>query len=714
MSPSGSDIVWRQIHWPLPLDVGLAVGLMRRLAASTTRTPIIWETRSIEGRVSHVFGAAAHAIRVVDEAVTSQVPSTTTSPAVGADQVDRVARLKLRGQQFHLAVDKTEHAARAVLGALAQAHFKGERVLIQAVLYAGADPVSTPKRIPDPTQSWLSSLVFGERPATAELRASIRDKRSQHVFNATLRVAVAAASPGRQETLLRSVLDGLRVVQSPGTLFELSSDRSTSLTDAPSLHHRPIILTSAEIVALLGWPVGAEDLPGMPAPHPRLLAVPRKLQKSNRTFATSNAPGADTALGIPISDALSHTLAIGPTGSGKSTVFLSLITADIAAGRSVVVVDPKADLVADVLARIPVNCRDRVVVLDPTDEKPVGLNPLTATAIGSELVADSILGIFRELFPSAFGPRTSDILHASLLTLARTNGATLTWLPRLLTDARLRARLVGAVSDDAELAHFWAQYSAMSERQQLQHIGPVLSRLRQFLLRPSLRRVLEQATPRFELGSIFTTPTILLVPLNTGLLGNDAARLLGSLLVSKLWQLTLGRAALPSDQRPPVSIYVDEAQEFLRLGGDLSDALARSRSLGVAWHIAHQYRDQLPPEMRSALDANARNKIVFGLSAKDARDFAAMAPTLTAEDFMALPQFAVYANLMNGGQQTGWMSGVTKPPPPVISDAADLRRLSRQNFGGTETSDMSGSEPSGAPPGPPTSAPTGRRPRTAK
>jgi hypothetical protein len=212
MSPSGSDIVWRQIHWPLPLDVGLAVGLMRRLAASTTRTPIIWETRSIEGRVSHVFGAAAHAIRVVDEAVTSQVPSTTTSPAVGADQVDRVARLKLRGQQFHLAVDKTEHAARAVLGALAQAHFKGERVLIQAVLYAGADPVSTPKRIPDPTQSWLSSLVFGERPATAELRASIRDKRSQHVFNATLRVAVAAASPGRQETLLRSVLDGLRVV----------------------------------------------------------------------------------------------------------------------------------------------------------------------------------------------------------------------------------------------------------------------------------------------------------------------------------------------------------------------------------------------------------------------------------------------------------------------------------------------------------------------
>ena len=38
---------------------------------------------------------------------------------------------------------------------------------------------------------------------------------------------------------------------------------------------------------------------------------------------------------------------------GKSTLLLNLITGDMAEGYGVVVVDPKADLVADVLDRVP-------------------------------------------------------------------------------------------------------------------------------------------------------------------------------------------------------------------------------------------------------------------------------------------------------------------------------------------------------------------------
>ena len=38
--------------------------------------------------------------------------------------------------------------------------------------------------------------------------------------------------------------------------------------------------------------------------------------------------------------------------------------------------------------------------------------------------------------------------------------------------------------------------------------------------------------------------------------------------------------------------------------------------------LAHQYRGQLPPEIRSAIDANTRNKIVFGLNGNDAREMA--------------------------------------------------------------------------------------------
>ena len=52
-------------------------------------------------------------------------------------------------------------------------------------------------------------------------------------------------------------------------------------------------------------------------------------------------------------DSLRHVHTLGPTGSGKSTLLLNLITQDMAAGRAVVVIEPKGDLMADVLAAHP-------------------------------------------------------------------------------------------------------------------------------------------------------------------------------------------------------------------------------------------------------------------------------------------------------------------------------------------------------------------------
>ncbi len=77
---------------------------------------------------------------------------------------------------------------------------------------------------------------------------------------------------------------------------------------------------------------------------------------------------------------MQHLHVIGPTGVGKSVLLGRLIEQDIAAGRAVVVIEPKGDLVDDVLARIPAERRDDVVVLDAADSAPVGLNPLAASS----------------------------------------------------------------------------------------------------------------------------------------------------------------------------------------------------------------------------------------------------------------------------------------------------------------------------------------------
>lgn len=108
-------------------------------------------------------------------------------------------------------------------------------------------------------------------------------------------------------------------------------------------------------------------------------------------------------------------------------------------------------------------------------------------------------------------------------------------------------------------------------------------------------------------------------------------------------------------------------QDYLSLATELSDALAQARGLSVGMTLAH-YRDQLPPEVRAGVDANRRDKIVFGLGSKDAKGIAAMAPELSLEDFMALPRYQIYTTFQSGGKSTIWVMGRTLPLAPALRD----------------------------------------------
>lgn len=361
---------------------------------------------------------------------------------------------------------------------------------------------------------------------------------------------------------------------------------------------------------------------------------------------------------------------------------LHLILADINAGRSVLVLDPKADLINDLLMRIPEKRMGDVVIIDPSDSCPCGFNPLAFKEYGDpSLIADAILSVLKEIFSDCWGIYTQDVLTAALLTLTGAENATLLWLLPLLTDENFRRRITGKVKDRIALRPFWEQFEALRDTEKRQQISPVLNKLRQLTLRPGLRNILGQAKPKFSLTDLFYKRKIVLVPLNRGLTGGESARLLGSLIVGLTWMLALSRAGIPAEKRHIVEIYIDELQDYISLPTDLSDALAQARGLGVGLTLAHQYRDQLPLEIRSGVDANARNKIVFGLNSRDAKDMAAMAPELTAEDFMALPRYQIYTSFQLGGRNIGWVQGRTLPPPPALRDAAELKAKSQAAYG---------------------------------
>ncbi len=360
---------------------------------------------------------------------------------------------------------------------------------------------------------------------------------------------------------------------------------------------------------------------------------------------------------------------------------LTLAVQDIEAGRGVAVIEPRGDLIVEILRRIPPERIADVVIIDPTDtdaSRPVGLNPLAAAGRAPELVADQLLGIFHDLFPT-WGARLSDILASALLTLARIPGMSLAALPLLLSNAGFRRGLLAQIDDPIGLEPFWASYESWSEQERAAAIAPAMRRLRPFLLRPDVRAIVSQVEPRFDVRQVFTERKILLVNLSKGLLGSETASVVGSLVVSAIWQATLGRAAIPAGQRHPVFVYTDEYQEYLKLPTDFTDALAQARGLGVGFVLAHQYMHQLDPAMRSAVLANVQSRVAFRLPNEDARVLAAGA--LQAEDFEGLGAFQAYAQLVAHGAVQPWCSMRTLPPGPPISDPEKVRASSRRLYG---------------------------------
>ena len=386
---------------------------------------------------------------------------------------------------------------------------------------------------------------------------------------------------------------------------------------------------------------------------------------------------------LPITDAVYHTHLLGPTGVGKSTVLLSLALADAAEGRGLLLLDPKGDLATDFVARLPEERAADVVVLDPTNPCPVGFNPLAGPPELAVVTAEAVLGVLAELFRDSWGIRTADVLSAALLTLARIPQATLVWLVPLLTNPAFRRRVLAlAPPDPLGTDVFWQGYEAKPVRTQAVEVAPVLNKLRQLMLRPGLRAMLGQAQPRFGLADLLERRRIVVVNLNQGLLGAGAARLLGTLLVAQLWQHLLARQAQPPERRQIVSVYIDEVQAFLAgLPGSLADALAQARSLGAAFHLAHQYRGQLSAEMMQAVETNTRSKVYFALSATDAAAAARLAPELEAADFQLLAQYQAYATIMHRGRRSGWFSLATRPAPPAVRDPALLYAASHARYG---------------------------------
>ncbi|WP_233438645.1 helicase HerA domain-containing protein [Actinokineospora spheciospongiae] len=440
------------------------------------------------------------------------------------------------------------------------------------------------------------------------------------------------------------------------------------------------LLSVPELAAIAHLPTD-EAIPGIQRAGARAIAPPPGIAtpgpEAKPLGLTDTGHQRPVALRVP--DARHHLHVIGATGSGKSTLLGNMILADAEAGRGIVLIDPKGDLVTDVLSRLPRSAADRVVIFDADSKaRPPCLNPLDGGE--TDLTVDNLVSVFRRVYSAFWGPRTDDVMRAACLTLRTQEGvATLADLPKLLADGAFRDRVTAGVTDPV-LRGFWSWYDELTDSARSQVISPLMNKLRAFLLRPFVRDAIAAGHSTVDMAQILDGG-ICLVRIPKGSLGEETTRLVGSLVVARTWQATTARARTPQRQRRDASMVIDECHNFLNLPYPIEDMLAEARGFRVAMTLAHQHLGQLPRELREGMSTNARSKIFFNASPEDARELSRhTAPRLSEHDLAHLGVYHTAVRLVLNGEEAQPFTMLTQPLPPATPGRArEIRRIARRD-----------------------------------
>ncbi|HEV8053977.1 MAG TPA: DUF87 domain-containing protein, partial [Candidatus Limnocylindrales bacterium] len=418
-----------------------------------------------------------------------------------------------------------------------------------------------------------SALRLGVAPDAGPMQferdraKAIEDKAAGLGFDCVLRVAAAADRPAPARELLRAVAASLRPYTAANSFDFRPVRYGRRFRDLFRLRQFSLggsfILTAPELAGL--WHLPSDALPQLRVIRSPKLPPPLGANRGERTLGLSSWAHERCPVGLSVADSRHHLHLLGSTGTGKTTVMLNLVGQDIAAGRGVAVLDPKGDLVRGLLARIPRERLPDVIFISPDEsDLTVGINPLElGPGDDRDLVAENTLTIFKRIYERSWGMRTDDILKSALLTLLRRPDATLAHIPLLLTNPVFRRRTTQDLRDPIGLDHFWLWFDTLSDARRGEAIGPVLNKLRDFLVRPRLRRLLCQPHSTVDLRTVVDSGQILLADLSVGRWGESTAALIGSFLVAKLWQAVLARSAIEEEQRRDFFLFIDEFQHFL-------------------------------------------------------------------------------------------------------------------------------------------------------
>lgn len=399
-------------------------------------------------------------------------------------------------------------------------------------------------------------------------------------------------------------------------------------------------------------------------------------------FAKTNFRNAMRKFGIKTDDRRRHVYIIGKTGMGKTTLLENMILSDIYAGHGCCYVDPHGDTVEKILDYIPSWRINDVVYFNPSDAQyPVGFNILESVHDDQKhLVAAGMMGVFKKIWENVWSARMEYILNNTILALLDNPGSTLLGINRVLSDKDYRKQIVANVKDPI-VRQFWVkEFASYQDKFATEAVAPIQNKVGQFLSASIVRNIVAQAQSTINIRKIMDDQQILIINLSKGRIGEDASRLLGGMLITKIQMAAMERVDIPEPERNDFYLYVDEFQNFAV--ESFASILSEARKYRLNLIMAHQYIEQLTEEVRDAVFGNVGSMIVFRVGSPDAMFMEdEFAPRFMPQDIINLPKYQVYLKLMIDGVTSQPFSALTLPPIAHSTDSEEkVIQQSRERY----------------------------------
>ena len=532
-------------------------------------------------------------------------------------------------------------------------------------------------------------------PEEQELVKNIERKSSKVGYKVNIRLVASAETTERAQAILAHIENAFSQYENAETnSFQVRRKKQKEIAfDFIFRNFRQdeaMILGIEEIASIFHIPISTTEAPKIKWLKSNASAPPIGIPTEGILVGFNEYRGTKTNIRLTENDRRRHLYTIGQTGTGKTTILQEMAKQDAREGRGFCFIDPHGDAIEDILACIPKERAQDVIVFDPSDvERPFGLNMLECDPAHPEqmtFVINEMIGIFDQLYDlkATGGPMFEQYMRNAMFLVMSDpdSGSTLMEISKVMADEEFRAMKLSKCQNQT-VVDFWRKEAekAGGEAALANMVPYITSKLTPFIANDMMRPIISQQKSTINFRQIMDEKKILLVALSKGKIGEINARLLGMVIVGKILMAALGRTDTPEDQRVDFYLYLDEFQNVTT--NSIAQILSEARKYRLCLNIAHQFIAQLKEEISKAVFGNIGSIILCRVGPEDAEFLEKqVAPVFSRDDLVNVDNYKGFAKILINGVLTKPFNIQGFPPTKGDQEIANaIKELSRLTYG---------------------------------